>query len=127
PFSEVALTGAQRFPVPSEGVLTALASYDLNTRALTLNSARSISPDFEGRVEGTVSLAGDLPELDLKVEVQQLPVNDVLDFVVTEWLARYGSLEIDAPEPSKFFLTLNGPMDSAHLGVEAQLGNGAIR
>jgi hypothetical protein len=127
PFSEVALAGPQRFPVPTEGVLTALASYDINTRQLTLNSAKSISPGFEGRVEGMVSLAGDLPELDLKVEVQQLPVNDVLDFVMKEWLARYGSLEIDAPEPSKFFLTLNGPVDSAHLGVEAQLGNGALR
>ena len=127
PFSDVALAGPQRFPVPTEGLLTALASYDINTRQLTLNSAKSISPGFEGRVEGTVSLAGDLPDLDLKVEVQELPVNDVLDFVMKEWLARYGSLEIDAPEPYKFFLTLNGPVTSAHLGVEAQLGNGALR
>lgn len=127
PFSDVSMATQQRFPVPEEGLLTALASYDANTRQLTLNSAKSISPGFEGRVEGTVSLAGDLPNLELKVEVQQLPVSDVLDFVAKEWLAQYGSLAIDAPEPYKFFVTLNGPVDSARLGVEAQLGNGSLR
>ncbi|MBL7646758.1 MAG: hypothetical protein JNK74_11270 [Candidatus Hydrogenedentes bacterium] len=127
PFNNVALATPQRFPVPSEGLLTALASYDVNTRLLTLNSAKTLSPDFEGRVEGTVSLAQDLPDLDLKVEVQQLPVNDVLDFVMKEWLAQYGSLEIDAPKPYKFFVTLNGQANNARLGVEAQLGNGALR
>lgn len=127
PFTNVALAAPQRFPIPAEGVLTALASYDINTRQLTLNTAKSISPGFEGRVEGTVSLAGDLPELDLKLEVQQLPVNDVLAFVMKEWLAQYGSLQIDAPEPYKFFVTLNGQVNAARLGVEAQLGNGALR
>lgn len=127
PFSDVALATPQRFPVPAEGLLTALASYDVNTRQLTLNTAKTISTGFEGRVEGTVSLAGDLPDLDLKVEVQQLPVNDVLDFVLKEWLAQYGSLAIDAPEPYKFFVTLNGLINHPRMGVEAQLGNGALR
>lgn len=127
PFSEVAPANPGRFPVPSEGLVTALASYDLHSRLLTLNTAKTLSPGFEGRVEGTISLAGDLPDLALKLEVQQLPVGDIVGLVSREWLAQYGALQIEAPQPYKFFVTLNGPVNNAALGLEAQLGAGTLQ
>ena len=127
PFHDLHLAAAQNLPVPSEGILTALASYDVGSHVLTLNTAKTSSAEFEGRVDGTISLAGDLPLFDLRLEVEQLPVNDVLKYVMDEWLNQYGSLTVDAPEPYQFYVTLHGTTEGARLGVEAQLGNGTLK
>src|SRR5690606_33963264 len=39
----------------------------------------------------------------------------------------YGALTVDAPEPYQFFVTLQGNTEEARLGVEAQMGNGALQ
>lgn len=127
PFKGLEFQDAATYPVPPEGVLTGLASYDLASRLFTLNSARTIAPEFEGRVEGTIDMAQPLPEFDLRLEVQQLPVARVMEMVSGKWLAEYGSLEIETPEPYKFFVTLRGNAEEPRVGVEVQMAHGGLR
>jgi len=127
PFEGLALHGAQDYPVPPAGVLTALASYDMNAHLLTLNTAKTLSPDFEGQIAGTVDFATDPPSLDLKMEVQQFAMDDILALASGTWLEERGTLALAATDPYRFFLTVQGPLPGAEIGVEAQLGHGSLQ
>ncbi|MCF6286966.1 MAG: AsmA family protein, partial [Candidatus Hydrogenedentes bacterium] len=126
PFQNFAFREQQEFPVPVEGLLTALASYDMDTHVLTLNTARTLSPDFEGQVEGTISFAKDPPELDLKLEVEHLAMSDIMEIATGAWLQEYGTLALEASDPYLFFVTFKGDITNTKVGVEAQLGTGSL-
>ncbi len=127
PFDTFALHEQPDFPVPEEGRFTALASYDMNGHLLTLNTAKTLSPEFEGQVEGTVSFAQDPPQLDLKLEVQQLAMDDIMAFASGAWLEEQGTLALEASDPYRFFVTFTGDTTAPEIGVEAQLGMGKLR
>jgi len=126
PFDTFTLREEPDFPIPQEGRFTALASYDMNDHQLTLNTAKTLSPEFEGQVEGTISFAQDPPLLDLKLEVQHLAMDDIMAFASGAWLEEHGTLALEAADPYRFFVTFTGDTTAPEIGVEAQLGMGSL-
>ena len=127
PFQSFGLSEEQPYPIPTEGLLTALASYDMNSHILTLETAKTVAPNFEGEVEGTVSFAHDPPQVDLRMGVDEIPMDDLIEAASSTWLQEYGLLTLQADAPYRFFLTVQGSTEESQLGVEAQFGGGSIQ
>lgn len=124
-FEDVALQGQPAFLLPAQGMLTGgIASYDLATHVLTLNAARAESNQIAGRLEGSISFARAVPEFDLKLDVTQLPLTDVLDYSMTGRAKEYGILGLKFQEPYELQLELQGTTEEPVISVQGNISGG---
>ena len=123
-FRDVVLHNQPAFLMPAEGTLTGLASYDSGTHLLTLNGARAESNQVAGRIEGAISFAQDLPSFDLRFDVTQLPLTDVLDYSMTGRASEYGVLDIKFQEPYQLQLALQGTAQAPSVSVQGNISGG---
>lgn len=126
PFSGVTVRNQPAFLLPVSGTLVALADIDTDSRLLTLNTAQVSADQFAARLEGTVSFAEEPPALALALEVERLPlaqlVNSALPFQATD----AGALEVNLLEPSSVRVAVSGTTATPLIRADAQLAGGTV-
>jgi len=123
-FRDVVLHNQPGFLMPAEGTLTGVAAYDSSTHLLTLTGAKAESNQVAGRIEGAVSFSEALPSLDLRFDVTQLPLTDVLDYSMTGRASEYGVLDIKLEEPYELQLALKGTTEAPLVSVQGNISGG---
>ncbi|MCX5772165.1 MAG: hypothetical protein NTZ09_18080 [Candidatus Hydrogenedentes bacterium] len=123
-FRDVVLQNQPGFLMPAEGTLTGVAAYDSATRLLTLTGAKAESNQVAGRIEGSVSFAEALPSFDLRFNVTQLPLADVLDYSMTGRASEYGVLDIKLEEPYELQLALQGTTEAPLVSMQGNISGG---
>lgn len=111
---------------PVTGSLNALAGYDLDTRVLSLFTAKVQSEQLAGRLEGTVSFSDDEPALDLHLRANQVPVMEAIDYLVKGKASEFGQLTVDVQPPYEFGLGLQGTPKSPIFSAEASVNAGTV-
>jgi hypothetical protein len=123
PFSDLSVRGHPDFLGPLKGLVTGLASYDVSTRLLSLSTAKANAEQLSGSVDGTISFAGDVPALDLRMEANEFPIRAVLDSLLAGYPADYAALDLQLDAPYKVEVLLRGtsetPAISARVNVDA--------
>ena len=125
PFSGLAAAGASALP-PLAGTLTSLATYHLDTHVLTVTSANLDAGQVRGDVSGTIALARPPAVLDLRLAVEEFPLEDMAREAVRAALGSYGTLDFDVSDPYRIALALTGTVDAPVLSVEAELERGTV-
>ncbi len=125
-FENLMLRDQPELFVPATGSITALASYDIEAHVLTLTTARARTGQLSGRLEGTVSLAEERPVFDLRLEADQAPVVDVLDYVLADRKDQYGELLLGIGDVYQIGLTLQGTTEEPVLSARASVNDGSV-
>jgi hypothetical protein len=125
PFHELTLRDHQEWFGPASGTFNALATYDLSDRLLTLTTAEVHSNQVGGQMDGTIQF-GELPEADLRLQIDRLPVQQLLDEALAERTAAYGSATLKLGEPYTVTLRLQGTLADPSLSVEARADNATL-
>lgn len=123
-FEGVVLHNQPAFLIPAEGTLTGVAAYDSGTRLLTLTGAKAESNQVAGRIEGAVSFSEDVPSFDLRFDVTQLPLTDMVDYSVTGRASEYGVLDIKLEEPYELQVALKGTTEAPAVSVQGNISGG---
>jgi hypothetical protein len=126
PVEGLKLRGHPEFLLPVSGSLTALANYDTRARLLTLNSAQAESEQIGGRVGGTVSFAGESPELDLRFEAARIPTDELIDLLLAGRGAEYGAIALSLDGPYAIAVGLSGSTAAPVFSAEAMVSNGRV-
>ncbi len=127
PFEEVSLRGQPALLEPATGSLTALANYNTATHVLSFTAAKAETQQLAGSLEGTISLAGPVPEFDLLLETKEIPVRDALNFALTDRVEEYGALDIDLHDPYSIQLLLRGTTEAPEISAQADVSSAWLR
>lgn len=127
PFQEVAVRGQPDLLEPATGTLTALANYNTASHRLSFTTAKAVTQQLAGSLEGTVSFAGAAPEFDLTLETKELPVRDALNFAVAGRMEEYGDLDIDLHDPYSIQLLLRGNAEQPQISAQADVSSAGLR
>ena len=123
-FDNAAASRQPEFLNPITGTFTALATYDLNTRALALATAKTETGQFSGELSGGISFAGGEPEFDLQLYAADLPLARILEEFAPPDFSEAGKLEVSLEAPSEFRVGLAGTWSALLLTVNARLAGG---
>lgn len=126
PFEGIVVRDQPDFLEPSTGTLTLLATYSTRSSVLSVTHARAETEDLSGRLDGTISLAGKLPELDLRLVATRMPAQQILNYAVEGRLDEYGKVELTLNEPHELMLSLNGTTDDLVFGARATADSGHV-
>lgn len=126
PFAGLRLRDQPEILQPLTGSLSALADYSLDTHVLSLTTAQAKTDQLGGRIEGTVSFAGERPEFDLRLQAAQLPVRDALEYALGLAGQSLEGLDIDLKEPYAVNVALQGTTESPVITASADLAEGTL-
>ncbi|MBI2424503.1 MAG: hypothetical protein HYV27_16855 [Candidatus Hydrogenedentes bacterium] len=108
------------------GQLSVLAHYDTVRHELNLTTAQVKTDRMRGRLDGTVSLAETSPNLNLRLELTEMPVNDLLRYIWQEDLSAFGDLTLVVEDPYSLQVTFVGPLSTPQIAVNAGVNAGKI-
>ncbi len=111
---------------PVTGALNALGGYDLDTRVLTLITAKVQTEQLAGRLEGSVSFAGEEPVFDVHLRANQVPVMEALDYLMQGKTGEFGKLTVDIQPPYELGLGLQGTPKTPIFSAEASVSSGTV-
>lgn len=111
---------------PVTGQLSVLASYRLDTRLLSVTTARLEAGALAGRIEGTVDLQAGAPHLDLSLEATRLPASELLQGLLASQSFASEEIEVTLNDPYAIRLRLRGTPDAPELLAEADIGAGSF-
>lgn len=126
PFEEISVRDQPEMLKPATGTLTALANYSIETHLLTLTTAQAAANQLGGRIEGTISFAGPLPQLDLRMEADQLPVKEAIGYLLRKEVDQFGEMNLELQEPYKVEVRLQGPTNHPTITAAADVQAGAL-
>lgn len=126
PFEQLQMRGQPPFLLPASGSLTALATYDVQTRLLTLNAAQAASEQLGGRLSGTVSFANESPELALHLEATQIPADEIIDTLLASQAAAPEGVDVAFAPPYTVALDLTGPTTAPTFTAKANVSAGTV-
>lgn len=112
PFEKITVRNHPDFLAPATGLLTLLASYEIESNLLTLTTAKADCPDLSGDLGGTISFAGTYPEFDLSLRASRLPITEIINHALDNQLNAYGHLDVALSENHELNVTLKGPSDA---------------
>ena len=134
-FQNVAIREQQEFIRPTSGTFTAHAVYEQAEHTLRFTTARAVSDQLDGALQGSVSFAQELPSFDLELEVTRMPVNEI----VAQFLGRlgdarlrgssideYATIEATVEEPFKMGLTLKGSTEEYTVAPSGQAAGATV-
>jgi len=124
PFENLRVRNQPAFLGSAQGVLTAVANYDLATRLLTLTAAKAETGELAGRIEGSISFRTHAPVFDLRLEATQFPVTDILDYLVQGRADEYATFEVQFQEPSQAAMRLEGTLEAPLISANASIAGG---
>lgn len=127
PFNGLMFTAKPANLLPNTGVISALASYSVDDRLLTLSTAKATATGFSGRVEGTVSFQTEKPLLDLHLQAKELPIARFIDDLLQVRSEEYGQFTVGFQEPYTVGLGLKGPADALQVTAEAGVTAGTVK
>lgn len=127
PYQALSIRDQPEFLPPQTGRLSAFAQYDLSTSTLRVTAARAESAEFAGELGGSISFAGEKPELNLTLRADRLPVKDLLNGFLAEQAGRFGVADLQLNTPYDVSLALTGPTDAPAFAARAELDSGQLR
>lgn len=126
PFSGVTARNQPAFLLPVSGTLVALADFKTDSRQLTLNTAQISADQFAARVEGTVALGESPPSLALVLDVERLPLAQMVNSALPFQAIDAGTLEVNLEEPSSVRVAISGTTNVPVIRADAQLSGGTV-
>lgn len=126
-FSDLSIRGQPEFLGPVTGQATALARYDMQTRELSLATAKASSDELAGSVEGTISFAENTPGFDLRLEATEFPVRALLDSVLAHRADDYAAMELQLDAPYKVEAFLKGTSEAPLIRAQMNVTGGTLR
>ena len=124
PFEDFSVQNQPEFLRPASGHLSAVASYDLSTRVLALTSATAETEQLGGRLDGSIAFSGEVPAFDLRFEATQLPVTEIIDYVVQGRASEYATLDLKLQDPSQVEMRLRGTPDAPVVSTDVAISGG---
>ena len=126
PFENITVRNHPDFLAPATGLLTLLASYEIETDLLTVTTAQADCEDLSGDLGGTISFAESYPEFDLSLRASRLPIAQIIGQALDNQLDAYGHLDAALSENHELNVTLRGPSDSLHIEGHANADSGNV-
>ena len=127
-FENLTIRDHPPFLPPATGTLDILATYNAQSRELTLSSASAKSAQIgEGRLSGSVSFQDEIPSFTLALESSRLPLAEILDLAVMGRLQDYGKLDLQLAEPYEVSLSLDGNIEQFRIGAQANAAGGTLQ
>lgn len=125
-FAAVAVGGMPPYLEPQTGALTVLGRFDRAGRVLTVEAAQAHTNQFAGRLAGRVSLASVAPDMDLTLDVDQVPAAQALAALLPFEVETVGTLSAEVFPPARARVHAAGVWPEIAVDARAELGGGAI-
>lgn len=122
----VNLVGERAHISPVNGRLDTFATYDRRTKRLVIANAKADTDSFGATLSGTVSFAGDTPELDLRLESERLPLDAIIQSFMPAHIAEYGDLTRRVEGPMEVSATFSGPVLSPRIALAGSVQNASL-
>ena len=128
PFEDIVLRDHPEFLEPATGLLTFFATYATDTHLLSVSTAKAVSNQLSGTVDGTILFGEPYPELDLHLHATKIPVEEFLAYALEgNEFDEYGSLELSLEEPYELEITLQGSSEQPVVYARATAGSGDFK
>lgn len=126
-FLDLTFRGQPDFLPPATGTLKLLANYSGETRLLDLTTARVTTPQLSGAVDGTIDFSGDKPQLDLRLQADQIPFTEILDYALATVKNNAGNIVFEVADEYAVALRLQGTFDEPVFTASTMIENGAFQ
>ncbi len=128
PFEDIVFRDHPEFLDPATGSLTFFATYATDTHLLTVSTAKAVSNQLSGAVDGTILFDREYPELDLRLHATKIPVEKFLAYALEgDEFEEYGTVEVAVEEPHELEITLQGTSEQPIVRARAMAGSGNFK
>ncbi len=121
PFEDLVMRDQPEFLLPNTGSLHALGNYHTGSQVLRLTTAKAVAGQFAGELDGTVSLAGPEPLFSLDMQVQEWPVEELLQRALGARGEMLDGLEVEVGPAHDVRLHFAGPVSAPVLTAQANV------
>jgi hypothetical protein len=123
-FAGITFAGQPSLIVPATGSLRMLANYDAGLRQLDVTAAQVRSNQISGSLDGTVDFSGTSPQLDLRLQADQLPFTALLDYALNTVQSDAGEVSFDVSSDYSLELGLRGTLESPSFTASTSVREG---
>lgn len=127
PFENIVLRDHPEFLDPATGLLTFNATYATDSHLLSVSTAKAVSNQLSGDVDGTIQFGQAYPELNLHLHATRIPVKEILAYALEGEFDEYGTLEMSLQEPHELEITLQGSSEQPVVHARATAGSGYFK
>jgi hypothetical protein len=126
PFENLYIRNQPEFLAPASGTFTLSAQYDPEQASLEFATAKAISEDIDGTLDGTISFAGSTPLFDLRFEASQVPIMPIVEDVLADRVDQYGQLDVTLEEPTSVRVNLAGSSEEPKFSASVNIAGAQI-
>lgn len=126
PFQDIRVRDHPEFLEPASGTLTLFATYAVDSHLLSISTAKAESNELNGALDGTILFSEDYPEFDLHLHATQIPVEEILAYLLEGRYEEYGSLDVTLEEPHELEIAMSGTSEQPIFHARARAASGTL-